>query len=238
MAESQVRNARLQFEDNQPTGTAARQAEMALRQARANLQAASATVEHATIKAPTAGALISRRVEQGDVVQPGKSLMVLSPAGETQLVVQIDEKNLSQLALGQKALSSADAYPQQAFPAELVYINPAIDPQRGSLEIKLHVPDPPAYLRQDMTVSVDIEVASKGAALVVPIVVLHDGAGKQPWVMKVQNGRTVRQPVRLGIRGTTRVEILDGLQAGDRVLGAGVDTNAEGRRVRTLVQSW
>ena len=52
---------------------------------------------------------------------------------------QIDEKNLSQLKLGQKALGSADAYPQERFGAELVYINPGIDPLRGSVEVKLRV---------------------------------------------------------------------------------------------------
>ncbi len=58
------------------------------------------------------------------MVQPGKVLMVLSPSGETQLVLQIDERNLAKLKLGQKALASADAYPAQRFAAELVYINP------------------------------------------------------------------------------------------------------------------
>ena len=57
---------------------------------------------------PVAGTLITRNVEPGDVVQPGKVLMVLSPTsvvGDTQLVVQIDEKNLRLLKLGQTALA-------------------------------------------------------------------------------------------------------------------------------------
>jgi len=59
------------------------------------------------------------------VVQPGKALMVLSPAGPTQLVVQIDEKNLHLLTVGQPAQASADAYPEQRFAAEVTYINPS-----------------------------------------------------------------------------------------------------------------
>ena len=68
----------------------------------------------------------------------------LAPAGETQIVVQIDEKNLAQLALGQKALVSADAYPGERFAAELVLHQSRHRPLRGSVEVKLRVPQPPA----------------------------------------------------------------------------------------------
>ncbi len=78
-----------------------------------------------TIEAPVDGTLIARNVERGNVVQPGKALMVLSPAGATQLVVQIDEKNLNLLQIGQEALASADAYPGERFAARIVYMNPA-----------------------------------------------------------------------------------------------------------------
>jgi HlyD family secretion protein len=65
------------------------------------------------ILAPADGVLIGRNVEPGDVVQPGKELMTLAPSGETQILVQVDEKNLAQLRLGQKAIASADAYPRE-----------------------------------------------------------------------------------------------------------------------------
>lgn len=233
VAESQVRNARLQVEDSRPQGSTSRLAEMALSQAHASLKAAQATLEHATIKAAVDGTLIDRSVERGDVVQPGKVLMVLSPAGETQLVVQIDEKNLAQLAIGQKALASADAYPRDKFVAELVYINPGVDPQRGSVEVKLRVPSPPAYLRQDMTVSVDIEVAQRTGALVVPREAVHDLATDKPWVLQVVGGRARRQVVKLGVRGAERVEVVDGLRSGDQVIATTNTGATDGSRVRT-----
>ena len=64
-------------------------------QARAALAAATARLDQTTIRAPADGILIGRSVEPGDVVQPGRELMVLAPAGETQIVVSIDEKNLA-----------------------------------------------------------------------------------------------------------------------------------------------
>jgi HlyD family secretion protein len=232
VAESQVRSAALDVEANGPQGSAYQMAQTELAQARAGLATALARLDYTTIEAPVDGTLIARDVERGDVVQPGKTLMVLSPAGSTQLVVQIDEKNLSALRLGQPALGSADAYPNERFAAQVAYINPAVDPQRGSVEVKLNVSAPPAYLRQDMTVSVDIEVARRPHALVVASSAVHDGAGTAPWVLKVEADRARHRPVRIGARGAGKVEVLEGLQGGDVVLGATGSSVADGQRVR------
>ncbi len=234
IAESEVRTAQLQVESNRPTGSDYAVANTALEQARANLTAAQAKLRYTTIEAPVDGTLIARDVESGDVVQPGKTLMVLSPAGQTQLVVQIDEKNLASLKVGQPALGSADAYPDQQFRAEIVYINPAIDAERGSVEVKLKVPDAPEYLRQDMTVSVDIEVARRTGTLIVAADAIHDATGASPWVMKRSNGRVQRQAVKLGARGSGEVEIVAGLQAGDEVVAASNTNLTEGKRVRAV----
>jgi HlyD family secretion protein len=232
LAESQLRSAELQVATNSPKGSDVMMAKAALEQAEANLNMALAKLEYTTIEAPSDGTLIARNVERGDVVQPGKALMVLSPAGQTQLVVQIDEKNLSQLHIGQQALASADAFPDQQFAAKVAYINPAVDPQRGSLEVKLDVPQAPDYLRQDMTVSVDIEVARRSNAIAVPLASVHDVGSKTPWVMKVANGKTAKQPVTLGMRGGTQVEIVSGLRAGDLVVAATANALKEGKHVR------
>jgi HlyD family secretion protein len=234
VAESEVRTAQLQVETNRPTGSDYAVANTALEQARANLTAAQAKLQYTQIEAPVDGTLIARNVERGDVVQPGKTLMVLSPAGQTQLVVEIDEKNLASLKVGQPALASADAYPDQQFRAEVVYINPAIDAERGSVEVKLAVPDPPAYLRQDMTVSIDIEVARHTGTLIVAADAIHDPTSGAPWVMKRADGKVQRQAVKVGARGSGEVEVLSGLQAGDQVITAGNKDVAEGTRVRAV----
>ncbi|CAM3953661.1 efflux RND transporter periplasmic adaptor subunit [Roseateles saccharophilus] len=229
LADAQLGAARKQLESAQPGGSDVAIAAAALAQAQANAEMAQARLRYATVSAPVDGVLISRDVERGDVVQPGKTLMVLSPAGETQLVVQFDEKNLGLLALGQKALASADAFADQRFAAELTYINPGVDVQRGSVEVKLRVPTPPAYLRQDMTVSVDVEVARRAHALAVPVDLLHDAETAKPWVLKVDAGHARRQPVRLGLRGTGLVEVLDGLKPGDQLVPASAGVSEGGR---------
>ena len=232
VTQTQVDSARKQVETARPSGSDHAMAVTALEQARATLQMAQAKLAYTTIRAPWDGVLIARDVERGDVVQPGKVLMVLSPAGETQIVLQIDERNLSRLQLGQKALASADAYPNERFSAEVVFINPGVDAQRGTVEVKLAVRNPPAYLKQDMTVSADIEVARRTGALALPADAVHDLTGNAPWVLVVRNGVAQRQAVRIGARGEGAVEVLDGLAEGEPVVPATLGTVKAGQRVR------
>jgi HlyD family secretion protein len=129
-------------------------------------------------------------------------------------------------------LASADAFPTSRFAAELSYINPGIDALRGTVEVKLRVADPPGYLRQDMTVSVDIETARRPNTIVIAADAVRDASGASPWVLIVRDNRAVRQAVRLGLRGDGNVEILEGVAAGDLLVPASLATVAPGDRVR------
>ena len=237
LADAQARSANELLRTLHAGGSDRALAEAALAQARAVADEVRARLRYATIRAPVAGVLINRDVEPGDVVQPGKVLMVLSPAGETQLVVQIDEKNLGLIALGQSAWASADAFADKRFAAELVYINPGVDAQRGSVEVKLRVPSPPQYLRQDMTVSVDIEVARRERAVLVPTDAVRDAGGAQPWVLVVEEGRARKRPITLGLRGTGVVEVTRGLRAGEQVVPVAADAVSDGARLRPLTHA-
>jgi HlyD family secretion protein len=108
---------------------------------------------------------------------------------------------------------------------------------RGSVQVKLRVTDPPPYLRQDMSVSVDIEVARKPAAILLPTESVRDADTAAPWVLKVEDGRVHRRPVKLGLRSKGWCEILQGVRPGDQVVpatAARAATLADGARVRPV----
>ena len=235
VAASQVASAQAQLKSNNVGGSDSLLAQAGLQQALAGQQLARAKLNQGFVYAPSAGVLISRNVEVGDVVQPGKALMELASIGKTQVLVQIDEKNLSKIALGQKAYASADAFPSQRFDAVVGFINPGVDAARGSVEVKLDVANPPAYLRQDMTVSVDIETARRTATVVVAASALQDATTDKPSVLVVRGTRVVRQIVKLGLRGDRRVEVLEGIAAGESVLPASKTGVKEGQKVRANV---
>ena len=232
LADAQVASVQKQVMSTQAGGAEHSLALGAVAEAQANAAGVSAKARYAVIKAPVSGQLIGRNVEVGDVVQAGKVLMTLSPDGVMQLVVQIDEKNLRMIALGQQALASADAYPQQRFKAQVGYINPGINTQTGAVEVKLDVLEPQQSLKQDMTVSVDLLVARKPQVLALQAGRINDISGASPWVWLLLAGHAVRRPVMLGLRGGAWVEVLDGLREGDAVIAMPTALR-EGQRVRT-----
>jgi HlyD family secretion protein len=221
-AERLMRNARAQSMITQAQSASLQSQGSEINGAQANLQFALSSLEAAKAKwayvrihAPRSGVLIFRNVEAGDLVLPGKQLFVLSPTGVPELVVQIDEKNMKWVRVGQSAIASADAYPDQKFNARVVFINPAVDALRGSVEIKLSVIDPPEFLTQDMTVTVDVEVAKRMAVMNIPMSAVHNTAPGQAWVLRYRQGHLQKADVDLGLQGKGRVEILSGLLSSD-----------------------
>jgi HlyD family secretion protein len=231
LADAQVLAAQQQVTSTRDGGAEHSLALGAVAEAQANADMVNAKARYAVIQAPASGQLIGRHVEVGDVVQAGKVLMVLSPDGAAQLVVQIDEKNLGLIALGQQALASADAYPQQKFKAQVAFINPGINAQTGAVEIKLDVLESQQNLKQDMTVSVDLVVARQSQVLALQAGHVNEIGGASPWVWLLEAGHAVRRPVRLGLRGGAWVEVLDGLREGDAVIAMSTALR-EGQRVR------
>lgn len=232
VAQAQFKAAQQQLFSFRQGGSDVVAAELALAYSRSTVVGARARLNYTKIKSPVSGTIISRSLEPGDMVQPGRVLMTISPQGEMQLVLQIDEKNLHLLQLDQPALASADAYPHERFHARIVFIHPGIDPQRGSVEIKLSVPTPPSYLKQDMTVSVDIEVARREKALLLATSAIHDSDRAQPWVTLIEEGKTKRQLVTLGIISNGIAEVISGIKEGDAVVTNPAAHLTQGTRAR------
>ena len=234
IAQSQLYINQQQSESLRPGGSDIVLGQDMVNQAHAAVEVAVARLRYSSIQAPRAGVLITRSVEVGEGVMPGKVLMVMSPKGATQLVLQIDEKNIKWLHLAQMALASADAFSDKKFQAQLVYINPRIDPQRGSVEVKLDVKDPPLELKQDMTVSVDIEAARIENAMMIPLSTVHGYEIHEPWVFLIEGGLTRKQTIDVGLVSQGVVQVLSGLNVGDMVLPNQYSHLGDRSRVRVI----
>ncbi len=230
VARSQLEAARTQARAQDTRGVTAREAVVREREARAARELAESKLAQTIIRASLPGTVLMRAVEPGDIVSPGKRLLTVNSSSETRLTAQIDEKNLPYLKPGQEALASSEAFPDRNFKAVLYYISPGVDTTRGSVEARFRVPEPPAYLRADMTVSIDIGVGRKNSALTVPAEAVRE-AGNTRAVQVVRDGIVHNAKVETGIRTGSRYEILSGLAEGDTVvLTRGME---DGARVRT-----
>lgn len=219
VAQAQLNSARAQSAANAEPGTDVAQARAQLALASAARAAAEARLAEAVLTAPADARVLSRLVEPGQIVQPGRALLGLALAGPLQLVAQVDERYLGQLQPGQPAAVVADAYPTRRFTARVLSIAPLVDAQRGAVEVKFALAQPtPAELREDMTLSVEVETARRAQALVVPADALRgdESTGTSVWI--VRDGRVEAREVRLGLRTLDAAEILDGLSAGELVL--------------------
>lgn len=233
IARAQKAVADAQQVSSAPLGADSHVALTALLQAQAQLSGANVRLAQTRITALHDGVVLTRSMEPGDVVQPSRTLLVLAVDSAPELVFQPDERNLAAIALGQKARASADAYPSQLFDADVDYIAPSIDAQRGSVEVRLHVTAPPKFLKPDMTVSVDLTVGAVKQALVVPSEAVRGVATASPWVFAVEDGRLVRHDIKLGVRGEGSMEIASGLADGAEVVIAEGQVLTPGQRVRT-----
>lgn len=237
--------ARAQTQANGRTGAERANAQAQLEAARAAVEAARAKLAQYTLRAPGPGRVLVRSVEPGQIVQAGKALLTVSVQGPLELQAQVDERFLAQLQPKQRARVLADAYPERPFDALVDRLAPSVNAQSGSVEVTLVVAGPPDtrpdFLREDMTLSVEVLTGERREAPVLPLRALRataaaaapadprDGAATGA-VLIAEGGRAVVRELKLGLRTLSDVEVLSGLQDDDLVL---LDpTLAPGTRVR------
>ena len=218
VARSQVAAAKSQVTAQSTQGAEAQQARDQLAEAEAALQVAQAKLTQTEIRAPAAGVVLERLTEPGDIAQAIKRMMTLALDGPARLIVQVDEKNLPLLAPGRTAMAVADAFPNARFEAVIAYISPGVDASRGTVELRLDIPKPPAFLKSDMTVSIDLTGPLLKQALILPADAIRQLQSDAPFVLLMREQIATRVAVRAGAQTQGRVQILDGLAAGDRVI--------------------
>ncbi len=232
-AKARAASADVETRSAKPGGSDHQVASAAVSEASAQLALAQARLAQTRIVSPSDGIVLTRSVEPGDVVRAGQILLVMARLGPTRLSVQVDEKDLAVLRLGQRGRALADALPDRPFDAQLSFIAPEVDADRGTIEVRLDVPNPPAELRPDMTVSVNIEIARREKVLLLPEAAVHDLKKAEPWVLLALQTRAERRAVQLGAQGDGLVEVKGGLSEQDRVVLVSANV-APGQRIQPV----
>jgi len=218
LADARRQVARQELDSQQAGGSEYRLLDAQVAGAQASLDQALAMLAHSRLTTPIVGRVLQRLVEEGDVVQPGVTLLTLAGSDLNRIELSLNEQQTGRIAVNQSALVSVDAFPGRTFAATVSFVGPRIDPQRAILPVRLRIDDPPDYLKADMTASVDILIAQISASLTLPasvIVYLEPG---RPVVFVLEDGVVVQRPVALGLTGDDRVELREGVSAGDRVV--------------------
>lgn len=206
--EAQATDARLER-------TQLAQLRLAAEQLQRNLQLARANLDTLNVRAPVDGQLSAFGIEVGQSLAAGERIGQIDSVGRSKLVAEVDEFYLSRVNAGQQAAAETE---NGVAPLKLAKIYPQV--RSGTFQVDLtFTGQQPPVLRRGQTLDVKLALGDPTQALLIPNGSFYADTGGQ-WVFIVSpDGRSAeRRTVKLGRRNVTQIEVLDGLQVGERVI--------------------
>jgi RND family efflux transporter MFP subunit len=203
------------------------QQESQFEQSQSRIVAQKARLEGLVLRAPLDGMVLRRDGEVGEIVGPTEVLFWVGSPLPKQVIAEINEEEITKIAIGQKAYLRTEAFQGQQLHAAVSQITPKGDPTRKTFRTYLRLPND-SPLRIGMTVEVNIVFREKPSATLVPMEAVVNNA-----VQVVRDGQIERVPVTVGVRGTRNVEVNGPLSRGNIVLSPGRTDLADGSWVKS-----
>ena len=205
-------------------------ADVALRQANAQVDNLKAIIARKTVRAPFTGKLGIRNINVGQFLNKGNPVVSLQALDPVYVEFSLPQQRLGDLTEGLEVAVSSDAYPGQQFTGKVTAINPEIDPATRSVRVQATLANGNGRLRPGMFVSANLILAHSEKVLFIPATaVIHAPFGDAVFVIGEGEaaGETKplvvrQQQVRLGTRQGDFVMVTEGVKAGDRIVSAGV----------------
>ncbi|MEM6867304.1 MAG: efflux RND transporter periplasmic adaptor subunit [Cyanobacteria bacterium P01_C01_bin.121] len=204
------------------------QAEARLRRAQGQLQAVEVQLGDTQVRAPFNGIVTQRFASEGAFVTPtatasdvtsATSTAIVAIASGLEVIAEVPEADISSIKVGQSVEIVADAYPEETFDGEVRLIAPeAIERQNVTVfQVRVQLLTGRDRLRSNMNVNAMFIGDELTGALVVPAVSIITQGGESGVLVPGENGRAQFEPVVLGAPVGDRIQVVDGLEEGDRV---------------------
>lgn len=216
--------------------TALDQREAAYLSARADVQAAQARQADRTIRAPFAGVVGLSDIAPGALINPGSAIVTLDDISSVRVDFEIPDRYLASLREGQPINAKADAYPGETIQGRIAKLDTRIDERTRAITARAEFPNPGRRLKPGMMMRVAIARGQRQGLAVPEAALSVQGDSAFVYVLNRQGDRTTaeQRPVRTGARQDGFVEILDGVQAGDRLVADGLNKLQPGQPVRPV----
>lgn len=192
----------------------------------------SRRAESLTVRAPADGVVYNLPRKAGESVEEGQIVASVTDPDHLRVRVRVDQPDLPRVAAGQRLVVTFDGLADRKWGGQVTLVSPGLREVEGRRvgEVLGEIAEPTSRLPPNASVNVQIVVAEKKSALVVPrAAVNRDGERRFVWLL--QGGRARRRDVTVGLIGLTEVEIASGLSEGERVLMSGAIPLSEGLRV-------
>lgn len=205
--ESQATDARLQEQQ-------LAQLRIAGEQLRSSLDFARKNLDDLNVRAPIAGKLSGFNIEVGQSIERGGRLGQVDDPDGFKLNVRIDEYYLGRVDLEQVAVAEHN---NRSFDMEIAKIYPQV--KDGQFEVDMAFSEEPVGVRRGQTLQLRLTLGDNTGALLIPNGSFYQETGGN-WIFVVSpdGSEAIKRPVRLGRRNTSFIEVLDGLEAGERVV--------------------
>jgi HlyD family secretion protein len=213
--------------------------EQRIGQARANVTAARDTLSKTTMTAPMAGIITALPVEEGEVAvigtmnNPGTKLLTIADMSLVEAVMEVDETDIPNVKVGQRATVTIDAYPNKTYNGTVTEVGSSPITRQGvsgtgeaiNFEVKIQLENPPEGVRPGFSASADIITGTRDKAVALPIQALVVQEKKEgtkttdvEGVYVHKDGKAVFTPVTTGLAGDANIEVVRGLDAGAEIV--------------------
>jgi membrane fusion protein (multidrug efflux system) len=198
----------------------------------ARVAAANARLEDTVVRAPFNGRVGLRRVSVGSLVNPGTVITTLDDTSVIKVDFGVPENFLGSLRDGLPVVALAAAFPGREFEGKVGSVDSRVDPVTRSLTVRALMPNPDNLLKPGMFLNVRL-ARDERDALIIPEAALVPEQSRQ-FVFVAAEGQAQRREVQIGTREPGRVEIVAGLQAGERVVVEGTQKIRDGVVIHEL----
>ncbi len=207
------------------------QAEM--RATNARLVASQARLDDTTIKAPFDGVVGLNHVSEGALIESGTLITTFDDISRVKVLFTVPEIHLAKLKPGLPIEAISTAYPEHRFAGEVAAVDSRVNPQTRSIDVVGILPNDGNLLRPGLFMTVRLSLDIKQGALLVPEKAIFP-KGQQQYVYSVVDGKAILSRVSIGLRSFGKVEILEGLKAGDQIVTMGQQKLREGLDVNII----
>ena len=208
------------FSNKYATAQSADEAASNLAVSKAAVELARVQLEKTRIVAPFSGIVGLRHVSVGEYITAGQALVNLEAVDPVKAEFRVPERFLPAIKVGQSIRIGVDAFPGETFYGRIYAIDPRLDIAGRSLLVRAKVPNADERLRPGLFARVTVLLQLKEDALTIPEQAIVP-QGDSQYVFKIDGGKATLTEVSVGMRRSGRVEILEGLSAGDEVVTAG-----------------
>ena len=172
------------------------------------------------VRAPFAGEIIQRDAVKGGMTEPGKPLFTLTDCRVKWAMLSVPETEVAHLRLGQQVELSVDALPGQTFTGTITWIASQVDDRTRMATVRAEVPDPESRLKANMFARARVLMSTASNGLTVPQSAVQQIEGKPFVFVKAAADLYEARAVRLGARHQDRLQIAEGVQAGEEIVMA------------------